>query len=354
MSTQIADIGTGPAPAAPALREPRSLLEVFTQTVKPYERVDYWREYVCRQFADVQLASRLGCDFHGEIRGRAWGDIRLSLVNAKAQAVTRMWREARDTGEDCYFAVVLLAGSEFVEQDGRSATLRAGDITIYDGARPHRLIFPEDFQKVIMQIPRRMLQERIAGIDDWTAQAIPGTHGPGVIAASFLHSFARQARDLDEPALGALTEQSLDLLSMAATAARPGEPHRPRTPSHSLYRVKAFVEEHLSDHTLDAAAIACGTGLSVRYINQLFEREDTSLMRYVWMRRLERCRRDILRCQHSSLHLYDIALRWGFNTASHFSRAFKLQFGYSPRAYWQAHRTFGAARSAYPAAIGVA
>lgn len=354
MPTQIADTAAPAPTAAPVLPEPRGLLDASTQTVKPYERVDYWREYVCREFADVQLASRLGCDFQGEIRGRAWGDLRICIVNAKAQAVTRVRREARNAVEDCYFAVALLAGSEFVEQDGRSSTLRAGDITIYDGARPHRLIFPEDFQMAIMQIPRRMLQERIAGIDHWTAQSIPGAHGAGAGAASFLHSFARQARGLSEPALGALAEQSLDLLSMATASVRPIEPHRARNPSLSLHRVKTFIEEHLSDHTLNAAAIACGTGLSARYINQLFEREDTSLMRYVWMRRLERCRRDILRCEHSALRLHDIALRWGFNTPSHFSRAFKLQFGCAPRAYWQMHRVSGMSRPTPSAAIDVA
>jgi AraC-like DNA-binding protein len=35
----------------------------------------------------------------------------------------------------------------------------------------------------------------------------------------------------------------------------------------------------------------------------------------------------------------DVAFRWGFNDASHFSRVFKLRFDLSPFEYWlQAHQ----------------
>jgi AraC family transcriptional activator of tynA and feaB len=79
--------------------------------------------------------------------------------------------------------------------------------------------------------------------------------------------------------------------------------------------------------------VAKGAGLSPRYANQLFEDEGTSLMRYVWKRRLERCRSDMADPSHYGRPVYDIALRWGFNDASHFSRAFKKQFGVGPREY---------------------
>jgi AraC family transcriptional activator of tynA and feaB len=65
-------------------------------------------------------------------------------------------------------------------------------------------------------------------------------------------------------------------------------------------------------------------------VNQLFEDEDTSLMRYVLRRRLEHGHSELLRAG-SGGRLYDIALCWGFNDPSHFSRAFRKQFGVSPR-----------------------
>jgi AraC family transcriptional activator of tynA and feaB len=83
------------------------------------------------------------------------------------------------------------------------------------------------------------------------------------------------------------------------------------------------------------AMVSYGAGLSSRYINDLFQDEDTPLMRYIWQRRLENCRKDLPDPIHAGHRLSDIAFRWGFNDLSHFSRAFKQRFGCSPKAYRQ-------------------
>ena len=75
--------------------------------------------------------------------------------------------------------------------------------------------------------------------------------------------------------------------------------------------------------------------MSPRYINDIFKDEETSLMRYVWSRRLENCRRDLLSQTRTGQRVSDIAFRWGFNDLSHFSRTFKQSFGHSPRDYGQ-------------------
>ncbi|MEQ1603221.1 MAG: helix-turn-helix domain-containing protein, partial [Methylophilaceae bacterium] len=69
-----------------------------------------------------------------------------------------------------------------------------------------------------------------------------------------------------------------------------------------------------------------------RYINDLFSDEDNSLMRFVWQRRLENCRKDMLNSVYQSLQISEIAYRWGFNDMSHFSRAFRQRFACTPSA----------------------
>jgi AraC-like DNA-binding protein len=102
-----------------------------------------------------------------------------------------------------------------------------------------------------------------------------------------------------------------------------------------LCRVKEFIEHHLADPSLNTDAISRGVGLSPRYINKLFDEEgsSSSLLRYVWARRLEHCRRDLSDVAQIGHRVSDIALRWGFNDFSHFSRAFKARFNMSPRQF---------------------
>jgi AraC family transcriptional activator of tynA and feaB len=311
--------------------EGREIVEISTRQVRPYEQVDFWRETVCRLFADVEIASRLSADFFGEMRGQPWGDLRLTHVSAGAESVARRRNQAQSVLEDCYFFVLLLQGEEFLEQDGREVLLRPGDMTIYDGARPHQLTFPQDFQKLILQIPRHHLRERIAGVDHCTTLRIPGMDGAGAIASNFFKTFAAHAGQLNPQQAANLSEQALDLLALAVASVRPVDIWLSRSRSLSLCRVKSFVEQHLGNPSLDTAMVALGVGLSPRYTNRLFEDEGTSLMRYIWKRRLDRCRNDMLDPSQYGRRMYDIALRWGFNDPSHFSRAFKKQFGISPR-----------------------
>ncbi|NOT66988.1 MAG: hypothetical protein HOP04_01450 [Methylophilaceae bacterium] len=87
---------------------------------------------------------------------------------------------------------------------------------------------------------------------------------------------------------------ALDLLTLALASVQPQTFNLSRSRLISLNLVKDFVERHLSDSTLDTSMIATGVGLSPRYINDLFSDEDNSLMRFVWQRRLENCRKDML------------------------------------------------------------
>jgi len=119
---------------------------------------------------------------------------------------------------------------------------------------------------------------------------IPGTQGIGYIAANFLRSTVTHADQLQPHEFSSLAEHELDLLGLAVTSARPGDVNLSRSRSVSINCIKSFIEQNLWDTSLDTGLIVHHIGLSARYINNLFEDEGTSLMRYVWKRRLENCR----------------------------------------------------------------
>ncbi|MDD5114762.1 MAG: helix-turn-helix domain-containing protein [Methylobacter sp.] len=129
------------------------------------------------------------------------------------------------------------------------------------------------------------------------------------------------------------------MLTLAITSVRPGDINLSRSRLGSLNGIKTVVEQNLRNTELDASLISRYAGLSTRYINDLFAEEATSLMRYVWTRRLENCGKDLLNPVFADHRISDIAFRWGFNDAAHFSRAFKQQFGCSPREFrWSIQR----------------
>lgn len=154
-----------------------------------------------------------------------------------------------------------------------------------------------------------------------------------MIASIFLRSLASQTDHLKAYEFSTLSGHALDLLTLAVASIRPVDYSLSGTRTIAINRIKAFIEQRLADSAINSTLIANGVGFSSRYINDLFEDEGTSLMRYVWKRRLENCRKDMLDPAHVGHRLSDIAFRWGFNDLSHFSRTFKKQFGCSPREF---------------------
>jgi transcriptional regulator GlxA family with amidase domain len=132
-----------------------------------------------------------------------------------------------------------------------------------------------------------------------------------------------------------LSEHCTGLLTLALASVRPAAVSMSQNRSMLLLRIKDFVERNLRDPGMNTAMVASGVRLSPRYINDIFKEDQTSLMRYVWSRRIENCRKDLLSQSRTGQRVSDIALRWGFNDFSHFSRAFKQSFGHAPRDYRQ-------------------
>ncbi len=182
-----------------------------------------------------------------------------------------------------------------------------------------------------------MFNDRLAGVEHCTALRIPGNIGIGAVTSDFIRACANETGTLMRRDFNALADYSFDLLTRALTSVRPQFCNLSRSRHAALEGIKAYIERHLADPRLEAAKIASGIGLSTRYINHLFAQEHTSLMRYVWNSRLERCRRAMLTASDDCT-VSELAYRCGFNDPAHFSRVFKRRFGYSPRAYRYLHQ----------------
>lgn len=310
-------------------------ITLSTTEVPKRERLAWLRDVIGREYVKVEISPPADDSLFNEMAIHPWDDLRLSVIRSSAIAIERLAGEPYQPSQDAYFAVILLSGRYALEQQGREVFLKPGDITFYDATRPHRIRCPGNFSKLIVSIPRKVLRDRVAGIEYCTALQIPGKQGIGAVASQFIRLTAGQAHRLHPGEFQVLADHCLDLLTMAIASVRPQNVHLSRSRSLSLHRVKDFIERHLADPGLDAARVAKGVGLSPRYLNDLFRDEDTSLMRHVWQRRLERCSRDLLDPAHVGHRLIEIAFRWGFNDLSHFSRAFKQRYACSPREYRQ-------------------
>ncbi len=246
-------------------------------------KIHSWlRDVIGREYVKVDIKPPADSILFNEITTiHPWEELRLSAIRSSAIGIQRRPGEPYMVTQDAYFAVVLLSGRYALEQRGREVFLEPGDMTLYDATRPHRIHCPEYFSKLIVSVPRARLRERITGVEHCTAFQIAGQQAVGAVVSNFLRETANRAGHMTPNAFLTLSDNFLDLLSLAVSSLRTVDLTFSRSRSFSLRRVKVFVERHLADPSLNAAKIASGMGLSPRYINDLFQGR-VSLMRYDW------------------------------------------------------------------------
>lgn len=160
---------------------------------------------------------------------------------------------------------------------------------------------------------------------------MPATEGIGTLFVGLARALSSQDEELPESCRQDAIDLTLSLLSSAVKGqGRVAE--APPTQMHSYHkkRIRDIALLRLRDADLDVPRIAAAAGLSVSYVHRLFTDEPLSLMHWVYEERLNRCHRDLSSPEMNRRSISSIAYAWGFNSPSHFTRAFQKRFGLAP------------------------
>jgi AraC-like DNA-binding protein len=276
---------------------------------------------------EVHPTRRTPDDFRGAVSRRAIGDVMLvdcaasPFLGHRGRAV--MTPESPD--EDVLGFQLVCKGVETVREGGRRLAVTAGDVVIWDGHTPTDVEIVEPFHKRTLLFPRgRVLAvcPRLAEL-----RALPPLHdnGPARLLVRYMNALA--VEPALEPAAGvAAANAALELLRAAVEPCVPTG--RAATREAMRAEIRRYVKTHLQDPELGPASIARAYAISVRALHALFEDVDASVAGLVRSERLSRCLEDLQRPNGGSVT--DIAFRWGFCDAAHFSRVFKRAFGLTP------------------------
>ncbi|AOJ93638.1 MULTISPECIES: helix-turn-helix domain-containing protein [Burkholderia] len=300
------------------------------------EQADYWSAALASSFVKLDFeptTSRSGRPFTGHIDQGSLAYVDVAVVNSRAQEVHRTSRLVRQEDADLFLISVQVAGRGELEQDGRQAVLSAGDCSLYDTTRPYHLSFRDDFEQLVLSIPRDRLRIRIPAADRLTAIPIRGVNGLGSLFFDLVTSIPRNLESMTAQVRESVSNSVLDLVA-TALAGLPSPIPAPASnlKQFHLNRIKSYVIENLSDAELDIARIAQTLGMSVSSLYRAFASEGCPLSQWIWDQRLHACRKALLDESCANLSAKQIAMSWGFNDPAHFSRAFRRKFGESPNA----------------------
>ena len=268
--------------------------------------------------------------YQAEVRRRLVDDFVFTHIIADPMKGFRTAGDIGRGGED-YFCLLYFEEGECGLRQGRNESfIRKDMIAIWDSARPAMFDAATRLQQVSMLIPHRTATTIVPGIEDMCGTSVDGSVGLGALLLSHLKKLHLTIDSIDPGDRPAVLRATVELVAAA---------FRPQLETGSgssfrralLGRVQDYILANLHDPELSPARIAADFRFSPRYLHRLFDEFDFTVGDWIRRRRLIASKAALASRANGGFSITEIAMRHGFADASHFSHAFRQEYGMTPR-----------------------
>lgn len=301
---------------------------ISTAEIAPRERAEFWRAAMHEQFGlAFDLEPAPDRDFQQSLALHRHGIA--SLGERHGTPFKAHW-EASDNA--LVFVDINFEGRMQLRHNGyREVYLKPRSFSVFSLAEPTTVQFLDKTHHSILALPAAALDDYSPAWRKHAGKAFDASAGPSKLLLDLVISLQQHGEQLGKACRESAGNMLLGLLgaALATQEAGTGEQSK-RMRGYHLQQIRNYAITHLANPQLDAAMIAAGAGLSLRYVHSLFSDEPLRLMQWVQEQRLCRCQADLVSDRHAATSIAQIGYAWGFNDAAHFSRVFQKRFGMSP------------------------
>jgi AraC-like DNA-binding protein len=301
-----------------------------TETLPAPQKHQYWSEAVCKRLIPASATFDDSSRFEGSLVGHKVGNVTICRMSSEPHQFVRTERMAKTQPEDDIVACFVQDGVMSQQQGERQVKALAGDIILFDAARPfvHKL---EPTSLLLLRLPRQQMLSRFSKTESMLSVKI----GEGTTLTKLLHSmadeaFKMQATNTSAAAQARFAGAIMDTLSAAMQIQLETQSGLDSSRYDAVYmKAKQFIEVNLDNAELDSQDVANAVFVSPRTLARIFAAKSETVMQYVWRRRLEASFAVLSEGRVDQVS--HAAYQCGFSDLSHFSRVFKQNFGKSPR-----------------------
>jgi AraC-like DNA-binding protein len=274
------------------------------------------------------------CEFESgvtrELLAASWymGDLRFEAAELSGQ----QWTWTPGPGLDDWRKNTLLlflieSGTIEIEQDGDQVELGEGSLLLFDGSIKYTQTARDDSRGMILRVSKASLETRGKVLSSREMFVADATSPDVALLKSLIAGAAAYGEQCSSYGARLVAEHLTDLMEIVTDDLT--APKRVTSSDALLKQAKRFIERNVANEQIDIDFVAAAMGVSRRYLTKLFERDGSSVMRYLLQQRLARANK-LLTNSDDRVRISDIAWQCGFVSAAHFSRVFKKHYGTSP------------------------
>lgn len=316
----------------------RQPLTFSTLGLPPHRQLEAWQDS-SGGTVDVTPTADRSAGFPAERALWQFGPMALMTMRAPAARLSRTAAAARRSSLDHWMISVARRGERRIRNDQQCLTIPAGMACIgslNDAFESER----DDIDWLCLYLPRDIVPELATALG--ASCGTPLGSSMGRVLAAFLVQLAGEVPKLTRSEEARVVESTRAIVaasispSAEAMAAAKVQPEIVQ-----LARVKLIIRQHLRSAILTPERVCRMAGISRSQLYRLFERQG-GVARYIQSERLRAACR-ALAAPQSGRDISSIAEDVGFFDPSTFSRAFRQEFGVSPREFRAAALTGQAA-----------
>jgi AraC-like DNA-binding protein len=256
----------------------------------------------------------------------------LGILSGALDGVRQEGTPDRD-GNGALFLAINLRGVASAYQRGREVALQEGEAVLLTREDTGwSLMRPRATSFIGLMVPRTVLTPMLRNIDDAVLRPIAKETGSLKLLTRYLDVLSDDEMPADVGSRQAITTHVYDLIALSIDAAAniDGVTHGRGVRAARLRAIKQDITAHLDDGGLTPAKVAERHGLTLRYLQKLFETEGVSYSEFLLGQRLAKAYRLLTSSLHAQRSIANIAYGVGFNDLSYFNRVFRRQFGGTP------------------------
>lgn len=298
-------------------------------------RIAAWSELYSSRMSRVEFTPADQNRFDAELSISQVGPVKLAKLSVDRCSIERTRRHLSQSPR-LYSFMLQAKGSSTFYHYGHESHLSEGDFVLCDTGMPHSFHTEGHSVTIMVRVMPDVLREHLPTPEQYCGLRLGRAVGVTNILGAMTQSLS------DHVNFGSCPDHErrvarylLEMISISYTMGFDSPP----SASAAIWRrrndIIRYIEDNLRDPSLTAESVADGVHVSPRYLREIFSASGEKVSAYIRRRRLEECARKLRDPAWSGHTLMKIAFSSGFNSAAHFTRAFRDQYGMSPREYRQ-------------------